>query len=531
MYPLQDHDLDRLSREAAEHFEVEPAGSGWEHLETRLNKELPQKKDRRRFLFWLFFVSLTTGIALIAIHKFNQPVSTLASNSVKITSTANDKAAPVTNTENSNNNSTDNSLKNNKTSGYRATPATTLPAGNSTAASTLNNSTSPQATVNSSKSINTDKDKTKPANNGVTINNNKVVHSGNNASGNKTSGNRKLQKTTSPDAIDQQPLGLNYAIAKHNSQAKPNLNRKKQSKTKQGQQKRTTATVNDPSLQRNNDAITAPDKQLTAGDRATSNDAQVNNDNTTEPDQTAPQNNTITAADNKSTAADSAAVPVKETVKKDSTVKKKNRPVQRLEIGLLAGPDVSTVEFGPLYKTGYNFGLQIGYRLSNRWSLNTAIIYTKKFYKADSQDYKPKYNPWPTWELENVSGNCAMWEIPVNVRYDVSYNDKRRWFVSTGLSTYLMTEENYKINYSINNSPYPYPYNSDSNSNYLFSIVNLSAGMERSLGKHFSIQAEPYLKIPLKGLGYGSMRMDSYGILFSLKYKPTFRSKQSALNK
>jgi outer membrane protein with beta-barrel domain len=433
----------------------------------------------------LFLVSLTTGGALIAILKYNQPVSTLATNSIKVSSTANDKAAPVTNTETANN-STDNS----------ATPATKLPAGNGTAASNANNSILPQATLNNSKDVNTNKD-----------------------------------KTTSPDVTGQQPLSLNYAIAKHINQAKPHLNRNKQPKNKQGRPQRTTGTVNDPLLQRNNNVTTAPDKQLTASDRATSDDAPVNNDNTTAPDQPLPQNNTTTAADNKSTAADSAAVPVKETVKKDSSIKKKNTPIQRLEIGLLAGPDVSTVEFGPLDKTGYNFGLQIGYRLSNRWLLNTAIIYTKKFYKADSQYYKPKNNPWPSWDLENVSGNCAMWEIPVNVRYDVSYNDKRRWFVSTGLSTYLMTKENYKVNYSVNNNPYPYSYNSDSNSNYLFSIVNLSAGMERSLGKNFSIQAEPYLKIPLKGLGYGSMRMDSYGILFSLKYKPTFRSKQSALNK
>ena len=109
-----------------------------------------------------------------------------------------------------------------------------------------------------------------------------------------------------------------------------------------------------------------------------------------------------------------------------------------------------------------------------------------------------------------------MWEIPVNVRYDVSFNAKRRWFVNTGLSTYLMTKENYDLYYNWFPS---YPMDIDSNSNYLFSIWNLSVGMERSLGKHVAIQAEPYLKIPLKGLGTGSMRMDSYGINFTLKYK------------
>ena len=122
-----------------------------------------------------------------------------------------------------------------------------------------------------------------------------------------------------------------------------------------------------------------------------------------------------------------------------------------------------------------------------------------------------------------------MWEIPVNVRYDVSFNEKRRWFVSTGLSTYLMDKEDYILYYGNNWNNYitEAPVNSDVNSNYIFSIVNLSAGMERSFGKRFSLQAEPYLKVPLKGLGMGSMRMTSYGVLFTLKYKPQFNSKRS----
>lgn len=85
--------------------------------------------------------------------------------------------------------------------------------------------------------------------------------------------------------------------------------------------------------------------------------------------------------------------------------------------------------------------------------------------------------------------------------------------------------------YTVNGNPYSYPWDSDSNSSYFFSIWNLSAGMERSLGKHFSIQAEPYLKIPLQGLGHGNIRMESYGILLTLKYKPTFNAKSSVYKK
>jgi hypothetical protein len=218
--------------------------------------------------------------------------------------------------------------------------------------------------------------------------------------------------------------------------------------------------------------------------------------------------------------ADSAQTAAQQK-KKDNA--KKDKIKQPLELGIMAGPDMSAVSFGPLYKPGYNVGLQIGYRFSNRWSVNASAIYTKKFYKSDSTHFHYK-SPWVGRDAYNIEGNCSMWEIPVNVRYDVSFNNKRRWFVSTGLSTYLMDKENYDL-YYWPGSTTSYPLNSDTNSHYIFSIWNLSVGMERSLGKRFSLQAEPYLKVPLTGLGKGNMRMDSYGILFTLKYKPFLRAK------
>ena len=53
---------------------------------------------------------------------------------------------------------------------------------------------------------------------------------------------------------------------------------------------------------------------------------------------------------------------------------------------------------------------------------------------------------------------------------------------------------------------------------HLLSILNLSAGYERSLGPRWSIQAEPYFKLPLSGVGAGKMRLASAGVFFGLKY-------------
>lgn len=500
MYPLHDKDLDRLSREAAEQFEVEHGASGWDHLEKRLDQELPQKKDRRRFLFWLFFISLATGGTLAGILKNKVPATSLAKNEVITSSSANKTTAVI---------KPDATVKNNTTNNTQTITDKTQPVQNSQPVITQQ-----EATPVSKQSVTGTQQ--------ATINNQKAT-----PANNKTTDNKK---TKSSPAIDQQPIGLNYAITgSNNNSLKNNRNKYNQPKQKQSRPQRTgnnqiaqSKHNDDLNTTLGNDiAANSPvTNQTTTAEPVDKNEVPAANSANTTPDSATDKNTTAPVA------ADSTAKPAAQQPVKKEEPKKPHNYKQPLEIGLLAGPDGSTVEFGSLYKTGYNFGVQVGYRLNNRWSVNTAIIYTKKFYKADSQYFHPKID-WTMWKPNNVNGNCSMWEIPVNVRYDIAYNDKRRWFVSTGLSTYLMTNENYSLSFrGASGTYYSSPYKSDSNSNYIFSIVNLSVGYERSLGKRFSIQAEPYLKIPMKGLGYGNMRMDSYGMLFSLKYKPMFRSKK-----
>jgi hypothetical protein len=326
---------------------------------------------------------------------------------------------------------------------------------------------------------------------------------------------------------DRSPLSLNYATitpdkdknAGHTTKPFNNNKQGKRLRNKTGKQKQTVAPAPHNTIA-TDAGITAKEQQQTIAEPA--EPVVVNSEPATSaqaaaiPADSAKHNAVVP------TATDSTNALVKEAPKKEDPKKDKNE--KGFELGLIAGPDASTVKFGPLYKAGYNFGLQVGYRFSNRWSVNTGIIYTKKWYQADGKDFHYK-GPWGQ-EYDKAEGNCSMWEIPVNVRYDLSFNTKRRWFASTGLSTYLMDKEYYDLYYTWNGTQSTYPMPSDSNSNYFFSILNLSVGMERSLGKHFSIQAEPYLKVPLQGLGKGSIRMDSYGIYFTLKFKPGFRTKK-----
>jgi hypothetical protein len=518
MYPLHDHDLDRLSREAAEHFEVEPGASGWEHLEKRLDQELPQKKKRRRFLFWLFFITATTGGALTGILTY-KPVNPLGKNAAGVVSTA---QKPTDAQQQPANSVASNGVENKPATGNESTPVApgetiTNPAPVANNQGTVAPSTVPAPTA-PSKSNTVSAMQPAPAS--------LATSPSQRTTQTITKAGNTQKSTPAPSELsDQSPLSLNYATITPANKNKNTWHTTKPSSNKRGKPQRTKAGQHTQTISPVPDNTTIVDAGITAKDQqqTIAESVEVNNEPST------PVQDAATPTDSAKNNAvappvtDSAKTGVKETPKKEDDPKK-DKKEKGFELGLIAGPDVSAVKFGPLYKAGYNFGLQVGYRFSNRWSVNTGVIYTKKFYQADGEDFHYK-NQWGT-NYDKAEGNCSMWEIPVNVRYDVSFNTKRRWFVSTGLSTYLMDKEYYDLYYTWNGTSGSYDMDLDTNSNYFFSIWNLSVGMERSLGKRFSIQAEPYLKVPLQGLGKGTIRMDSYGIYFTLKFKPGFRTKK-----
>jgi hypothetical protein len=511
MYPLDDDNLDRLSQEAADRFEVEAGASGWDHLEQRLNKEMPQEKKRRRFLFWLFLITATTGGALTGILKY-QSVTPLAKN---ITSA-------VTPVDKTNDTRTPRTTQNEAVSDNYETPITTaapeenkLPVGNNKQSIATGTNTKPGVSTS------------EPENNQTVTTTTGTVATKPLPKPAKKTTNRIVSKPGRV-RIEKRPTGLNDAT----TAAPDNGNNGADKPSKQKSGKRRSGTASNqhksaiPTAEHAYNATYEPENDHTNAEPATTGQPVEANK------EVAAVTPTLTDS-TKSQVIATPAVDSTKTLAKKQPKKKDDKIQQPLEFGVIAGPDMSAVAFGPLYKPGYNFGVQVGYRFNNRWSVNAGAIYTKKFYKTDSSHFEYKNNPWPANKtISRVEGNCSMWEFPVNVRYDFLYNNKRRWFASTGLSTYLMDKEDYDAYYRWNGSgTYDQPLGTDTNSTYLFSILNLSVGMERSLGKRFSLQAEPYLKIPLRDLGMGNMRMNSYGILFTLKYNPFLKSKRSTSNK
>jgi hypothetical protein len=189
-------------------------------------------------------------------------------------------------------------------------------------------------------------------------------------------------------------------------------------------------------------------------------------------------------------------------------------------IGLIGGFDASTVKFKYSSNVGYNIGGTIGYRIDKHWSLQTGAIYTQKNYKLNGKDFHAPKGSWISYyDIETVDGYCKMWDVPIIATYHFTGNNNGNTFLSIGTSSYFMKRENYNYLYDYNNQYYTRSNSINSTDKHLFALLHISGGIERPISKSITSIIEPYAKIPLTGVGFGSIQLSSFGINFSVQYR------------
>ena len=449
MYPLSDKDLDRLSRDAAEHYDVEQNTSGWDNLEGRLNKELPvqKEKERKRFLWFLLLLVMITGGGLFVMLQKN------ASPEIATIQSKPDEQS--------------------------------IPSNNKDQNSTAIKEQKPESAVQNQAKANPDKqdivvvDKNSTTKDKPEKLNNQVSTSSSILTVQRTQ--KTNSKVTNKSNIVKQPK--NYKEPKSNEIAKVD---------KDDLKKQDIADNKDELVKTNEDANKPVQKAVPP---------------------VAEKKEDIAVAEKTS---DDKKAEKKKAAKTNSGQNK-----SRFAIGLLTGIDKSSIHSVGTDKLGYSLGLTGQYNISKRWAVSTGLVYTKKHYTAAGEDYHPPKHYWTYYvDLDKVSGNCEMFEIPLNLRYNINLNTKSQWFASAGISSYLMKNQNYTYFYKFMGQYNERDWKNGSDTSHLFSILNLSAGFEKSISKNLSLQAEPYVKLPLSGIGYGHMDINSYGLYLTLKYSP-----------
>ena len=166
-------------------------------------------------------------------------------------------------------------------------------------------------------------------------------------------------------------------------------------------------------------------------------------------------------------------------------------------------------------------GLAAGYQLTKNISVQTGFFISNKKYIAGKDDYKTKAGSyWGMVDIKSIDANCKVYEIPLQVRYDFAPGKKLQIFATAGLSSYIMQKEAYYFYYDRYGAAHQAGVNYSGNKS-LFSVLRLSAGLEKKISKNISAFASPGIAIPLAGVGEGGVKLYSTDIMTGLKFSPS----------
>jgi len=190
----------------------------------------------------------------------------------------------------------------------------------------------------------------------------------------------------------------------------------------------------------------------------------------------------------------------------------KKRKEEKLYIGLIAGIEGNSVKMKEA-KSGWNTGVVLGYKPHSRWSIEAGLLWNKKNYYADGKYFNTDRINLPSHStIIHTDGYCQMFEIPFTVRYTFKHSEKNSWFVGAGTSSYLMQKEDYDYLYErYGVKYYGNKYYKKSTQNWL-ATVNISGGYQQKIGQLGQLRIEPYIKIPVSGMGVGNLPITSAGV-------------------
>ncbi len=207
---------------------------------------------------------------------------------------------------------------------------------------------------------------------------------------------------------------------------------------------------------------------------------------------------------------------------KKTTVKKENKILSRFYLLGAIAADNGSVKLLSFKNSSLaaKYGFGIGYDFNKKFSVQTGFYIAKKKYVAGTEDYHAKEGTYLSMiTITKVDAECLVYEIPISLRYNVLQKKSVTIFTSAAVASYIMKKEDYNYFYKRYGTEVSKAYAYTGNQ-HLFSTAIISAGVEKSITKKFSLQLEPAVSIPLSGVGEGSVKLFSTTLQLGLKYHP-----------
>lgn len=187
-------------------------------------------------------------------------------------------------------------------------------------------------------------------------------------------------------------------------------------------------------------------------------------------------------------------------------------------LGFSAGPEINTLGGGSKAGNNLNGGINISGKL-NKFSLSLGANYGLKTYNASTTQYqniKPQFISY----IKSIDAACNILEVPIGVSYELATTKKSSFNLNVGFSSYFMLKEKYTYQYKPYSGYSDYTVTRINRNQHYFKVIQLSGTYEFDLkNSQSSLGLEPYMKLPLAGVGEGAVYLKSYGLNLHFNYQ------------
>jgi hypothetical protein len=192
-----------------------------------------------------------------------------------------------------------------------------------------------------------------------------------------------------------------------------------------------------------------------------------------------------------------------------------------LTIGFMLSPDLSTAgTISNFDKPGFKGGVLAELSFSDRISVRSGAIFSNVRYKAGQNDYRAPENWNYGVSPDQTTALCLILDIPVTLKATMIQLDRSNFYVTGGVSTYVMLSEEYKFDYGTNASPYlTSEWQGKTGDRFWASNLSFSIGYEMDISDRVALRAEPHLYVPLREVGWGNVKLYSIGTSVSLNVR------------
>ena len=188
-------------------------------------------------------------------------------------------------------------------------------------------------------------------------------------------------------------------------------------------------------------------------------------------------------------------------------------------VGATLGPEINQVKSQGFNGVTGHLGVIAGYNFNSHFSLETGLLYSSKKYFSNGQYFNTEkiISAMPAgMDLMSLNSNLGFLEIPLKAKWDLLNNKRSNVFASAGLTSALLLKEHNSYNAMVNGVPEKLIGNYQAMSEYFAAFLYVSAGYEKQLANRAVLRFEPYLQLPLRAVGQGSMSVLGAGLNVSV---------------